>query len=36
MHISRMAYEIMQTLHPYGSQRFKSLDDIYSFNGQRP
>ena len=29
-----MAYEIMQTLHPDASHRFKSLDDIYYFGGQ--
>lgn len=30
----RIAYELMQTLHPDASQRFKSLDDIYFFAGQ--
>ena len=30
----RIAYEIMQSLHPDASRQFKSLDDIYYFGGQ--
>ena len=29
-----MAYEIMQTLYPDASRRFRSLDDIYYYGGQ--
>ncbi|ELU04531.1 hypothetical protein CAPTEDRAFT_97586 [Capitella teleta] len=32
--VCRVAYEVMQTLHPDASARFKSLDDIYYFGGQ--
>lgn len=32
--VCRVAYEVMQTLHPDASNRFKSLDDIYYFGGQ--
>uniref|UniRef100_A0A8C4QCX5 Alpha-(1,6)-fucosyltransferase n=1 Tax=Eptatretus burgeri TaxID=7764 RepID=A0A8C4QCX5_EPTBU len=32
--VCRVAYEIMQTLHPDASMRFRSLDDIYYFGGQ--
>ena len=32
--VCRMAYELMQTLHPDASTRFKSLDDIYYYGGQ--
>lgn len=32
--VCRVAYEIMQTLHPDASQYFRSLDDIYYFGGQ--
>lgn len=30
----RVAYEIMQTLYPDASNKFKSLDDIYYYGGQ--
>ncbi|XP_044514001.1 alpha-(1,6)-fucosyltransferase-like [Gracilinanus agilis] len=33
-HVCRVAYEIMQTLHPDASAYFHSLDDIYYFGGQ--
>uniref|UniRef100_A0A4W5S128 Alpha-(1,6)-fucosyltransferase n=1 Tax=Hucho hucho TaxID=62062 RepID=A0A4W5S128_9TELE len=32
--VCRVAYEIMQTLHPDASSHFHSLDDIYYFGGQ--
>ncbi|XP_072122491.1 alpha-(1,6)-fucosyltransferase isoform X2 [Mobula birostris] len=32
--VCRVAYEIMQTLHPDASSYFHSLDDIYYFGGQ--
>ncbi|MEE6492092.1 hypothetical protein FKM82_016468 [Ascaphus truei] len=32
--VCRVAYEIMQTLHPDASTFFHSLDDIYYFGGQ--
>ncbi|KAA0708229.1 Alpha-(1,6)-fucosyltransferase [Triplophysa tibetana] len=32
--VCRVAYEIMQTLHPDASTFFRSLDDIYYFGGQ--
>nr|CAG4642401.1 EOG090X03KK [Evadne anonyx] len=32
--VCRLAYEIMQTLHPDASSKFKSLDDIYYYGGQ--
>uniref|UniRef100_UPI00398F397B alpha-(1,6)-fucosyltransferase isoform X2 n=1 Tax=Pristiophorus japonicus TaxID=55135 RepID=UPI00398F397B len=32
--VCRVAYEIMQTLHPDASAYFRSLDDIYYFGGQ--
>uniref|UniRef100_A0A1I8NTE8 Alpha-(1,6)-fucosyltransferase n=1 Tax=Stomoxys calcitrans TaxID=35570 RepID=A0A1I8NTE8_STOCA len=32
--VCRVAYEIMQTLHPDAGHRFKSLDDIYYYGGQ--
>uniref|UniRef100_A0A4W5JJN2 Alpha-(1,6)-fucosyltransferase n=1 Tax=Hucho hucho TaxID=62062 RepID=A0A4W5JJN2_9TELE len=32
--VCRVAYEIMQTLHPDASSFFHSLDDIYYFGGQ--
>ncbi|MCI4382903.1 hypothetical protein PGIGA_G00020060 [Pangasianodon gigas] len=32
--VCRVAYEIMQTLHPDASSYFYSLDDIYYFGGQ--
>ncbi|XP_055380359.1 alpha-(1,6)-fucosyltransferase [Condylostylus longicornis] len=32
--VCRVAYEIMQTLYPDASHRFKSLDDIYYYGGQ--
>lgn len=32
--VCRAAYEIMQTLHPDASARFRSLDDIYYYGGQ--
>ncbi|XP_031437164.1 alpha-(1,6)-fucosyltransferase isoform X1 [Clupea harengus] len=32
--VCRVAYEIMQTLHPDASSYFRSLDDIYYFGGQ--
>ncbi|CAD5121378.1 DgyrCDS9898 [Dimorphilus gyrociliatus] len=32
--VCRVAYEIMQTLHPDASARFRSLDDIYYYGGQ--
>ncbi|KAI1897818.1 hypothetical protein AGOR_G00087180 [Albula goreensis] len=32
--VCRVAYEIMQTLHPDASSNFFSLDDIYYFGGQ--
>lgn len=34
--VCRLAYEIMQTLHPDASHKFKSLDDIYYYGGQGP
>lgn len=34
--LCRMAYELMQTMHPDASHRFKSLDDIYFFPVQLP
>lgn len=32
--VCRVAYEIMQTLHPDASTYFHSLDDIYYYGGQ--
>lgn len=32
--VCRLAYEVMQTLHPDASAKFKSLDDIYYYGGQ--
>lgn len=32
--VCRVAYEIMQTMYPDASDRFKSLDDIYYYGGQ--
>jgi len=32
--VCRLAYELMQTLHPDAATRFHSLDDIYYFGGQ--
>ena len=32
--VCRVAYEIMQSLYPDASHRFKSLDDIYYYGGQ--
>ncbi|KAL1139066.1 hypothetical protein AAG570_009127 [Ranatra chinensis] len=32
--VCRVAYEIMQTLHPDAAARFRSLDDIYYYGGQ--
>ncbi|XP_055612862.1 alpha-(1,6)-fucosyltransferase [Uranotaenia lowii] len=32
--VCRVAYEIMQTMYPDASGRFKSLDDIYYYGGQ--
>lgn len=32
--VCRVAFEIMQTLYPDASHRFKSLDDIYYYGGQ--
>ncbi|KAF4532303.1 hypothetical protein B566_EDAN010804 [Ephemera danica] len=32
--VCRIAYEIMQQLHPDASSRFRSLDDIYYYGGQ--
>lgn len=34
--VCRLAYEIMQALHPDASSKFKSLDDIYYYGGQGP
>ncbi|EDV91777.1 alpha-(1,6)-fucosyltransferase [Drosophila grimshawi] len=34
--VCRVAYEIMQTMHPDAAYRFKSLDDIYYYGGQNP
>ena len=34
LQVCRLAYEIMQTLHPDASSRFHSLDDIYYYGGQ--
>ena len=34
LQVCRVAYEIMQTLHPDASDRFHSLDDIYYYGGQ--
>ena len=34
LQVCRVAYEIMQTLHPDASRYFHSLDDIYYFGGQ--
>lgn len=34
--VCRVAYEIMQTMYPDASSRFKSLDDIYYYGGQNP
>lgn len=33
--VCRLAYELMQTLHGDASGKFRSLDDIYYFGGQR-
>nr|CAG4638342.1 EOG090X03KK [Cyclestheria hislopi] len=33
--VCRLAYEVMQTLHPDATYKFKSLDDIYYYGGQR-
>lgn len=32
--VCRVAYEIMQSLHPDAADRFRSLDDIYYYGGQ--
>lgn len=32
--VCRVAYEIMQSMYPDASNRFKSLDDIYYYGGQ--
>ena len=32
--VCRLAYEMMQALHPDASGKFQSLDDIYYFGGQ--
>ncbi|KAF6205365.1 hypothetical protein GE061_019536 [Apolygus lucorum] len=32
--VCRVAYEIMQSLHPDYASRFRSLDDIYYYGGQ--
>lgn len=32
--VCRLAYEIMQTMHPDATTRFQSLDDIYYYGGQ--
>ncbi|XP_014253946.1 alpha-(1,6)-fucosyltransferase [Cimex lectularius] len=32
--VCRVAYEIMQSLHPDAASRFRSLDDIYYYGGQ--
>ena len=32
--VCRIAYEIMQTLHPDASSYFHSLDDIFYYGGQ--
>lgn len=32
--VCRVAYEIMQNLHPDAADRFRSLDDIYYYGGQ--
>jgi len=32
--VCRLAYELMQSLHPDAANRFHSLDDIYYFGGQ--
>lgn len=32
--VCRIAYEIMQTMYPDASSRYKSLDDIYYYGGQ--
>lgn len=32
--VCRIAYEIMQTMYPDASNRYKSLDDIYYYGGQ--
>ena len=32
--VCRIAYEIMQSMYPDASDRFKSLDDIYYYGGQ--
>nr|SVE84164.1 EOG090X03KK [Daphnia pulex] len=34
--VCRLAYEMMQTLQPDASSKFKSLDDIYYYGGQGP
>jgi len=34
MQVCRVAYELMQTLHPDASQYFHSLDDVYYYGGQ--
>lgn len=34
--VCRVAFEIMQTMYPDASNRFKSLDDIYYYGGQNP
>ncbi|KAB7493908.1 Alpha-(1,6)-fucosyltransferase [Armadillidium nasatum] len=34
--VCRLAYEILQTFHPDGADRFRSLDDIYYYGGQNP
>uniref|UniRef100_H2ZNX0 Alpha-(1,6)-fucosyltransferase n=1 Tax=Ciona savignyi TaxID=51511 RepID=H2ZNX0_CIOSA len=32
--VCRVAYELMQTLHPDASRKFHSLDDVYYYGGQ--
>lgn len=34
LQVCRIAYEIMQNLHPDAADRFRSLDDIYYYGGQ--
>lgn len=33
--IGRLAYTLMQTMHPDASNRFKSLDSVYVYNGPK-
>jgi len=34
MQVCRVAYELMQTMHPDASRYFHSLDDVYYYGGQ--